>query len=162
MKLIAVEKKRRIAGFGLIEILLVVVVLSIFAAVVIPRLSKLDLYGKYQVYTTAHKVSAALRLARRLAITTGDDHRVIFSKTGGSGDYNEYRIQQRVGGIWVMVGEVKSMLDAIKVSGDSDAIFSPDGSAVRDRSFTYKDSANGNRHRLDVKKITGRVRLRTN
>jgi prepilin-type N-terminal cleavage/methylation domain-containing protein len=148
-------KKAR--AFTVVEVLLVVVVIAILAAVVIPRMTGTGLYSKYLVYTTVHRIAADMRLARRLAVTTGDRHRLRCFQTGGSSDYNEYRIQRRIGGSWVLVGEVKYIPDEIIVSGTQTVIFNADGSANSNCTFRYRIGSV--RYRVTVRQTTGRVKL---
>ncbi len=143
-------------GFTLMEILIVVVVMGILAAIVIQRLTKADLYNKYLVYTTAHRIAGDLRLARRLAVTTTDKHRVNFSKVDGSGDYNQY-ILERKNGSWVQVGETKSIPDDVVVSGDGDIEFDSDGTA--DDKYTFNYVIGSHKYRIKIKEATGRALL---
>jgi MSHA pilin protein MshC len=128
---------KRQKGFTLIEILLVIVVVAILAAVAIPRITKTGLYGRYLVYTTAHRIATDMRLARRLAVTTGDVHLFICSSAGGSSDFNEYQIERQSGVSWTQVGEVKNIPDDITVSGDQEVQFNANGSAGGDEAFRY-------------------------
>jgi type II secretion system protein H len=150
---------RRQKGFTLVEVLLVIVIMAILAATAIPRISKTGLYNRYLVYTTAHRIAADMRLARRLAVTTGDVHRLRCSASGGSGDYNEYVIQKQNGGSWATVGETKEIPDDITVSGAQEAQFNPNGSADSNHTFRYNIS--GDRYQVIVNGVTGRVKLET-
>lgn len=144
-------------AFTIIEVLFIVVVMAIIAAVVIPRVGKGGLFDKFNVYTTAHQITADMRLARRLAVTTGDRHRVRCFQTGGSSDYNEYRIQRQNGGSWVLVGEAKDIPDEITVSGDEEVEFNTDGSA--DSNYTFNYEIGSYRYSVTVRQATGRVKL---
>ena len=144
-------------GFTLIEVLLGVVVIAILAAIVVPRITKTDLYNRYLVYTTAHRIAADMRLTRRLAVTTGDVHRLRCSASGGSGDYNEYVIQKQNGGSWTTVGEIKTIPDDIIVSGDQEAQFNSNGSADSNHTFRYR--IDSDRYQIVVKQVTGRTKL---
>ncbi len=145
------------AGYTLVEVLFVLAVLAILAAVVIPRLTKTGLYGKYTVYLTAHKVAADLRLARRLAVTTGDDHKLECSKTGGSSDYNAYALYRQSGSGWDKVSETKSIADEISSSGDGSCTFEPTGAASNSRTFNYEIDVV--KYRAVVTRATGHVKL---
>ncbi|MFQ5951836.1 MAG: Tfp pilus assembly protein FimT/FimU [Candidatus Omnitrophota bacterium] len=149
---------RRQKGFTLIEVLLAVVFIAILAAIVIPRLTKTGLYNRYLVYTTAHRIAADMRLARRLAVTTGAVHRVRCSQTGGSSDYNEYVIE-RQNGSWASVGETKNIPDDITVSGDQETQFNANGSADGNHTFRYRIGSD--RYQITVRQVTGRAKLET-
>jgi type II secretion system protein H len=150
---------KRQKGFTLIEVLLVIVVMAILAVIVIPRISKTGLYNRYIVYVTVHRIAADTRLARRLAVTTGDVHRLRCSAAGGSSDYNEYVIQYQNGGGWTTVGETKDIPDEITVSGDQEVQFNPNGSADGDHTFRYR--IDSDRYQVSVNEVTGRVKLET-
>ncbi len=148
--IIPIAKRR---GFTIVEILFVIVVMAILAAIVIPRFSGSGFYDRYLTYTTAHKVAADIRLARRLAVTHGKDHRVIFSNVGGS---NQYVIEEDAGG-WVQVSEGKIISDEINLSGDSEIEFSSNGAAAS--SGTFRFAIGTDRYQIDVIAATGRVKL---
>ena len=145
----------------MIEVLLVIIVVAILAAIVIPGIARTGLYSKYLVYTSAHRITEDMRLARRLAVTKGNRHRIGFFQTGGSSDYNEYRIERWTGINWVLieVDPVKTIPDEIDVSGDQQVEFNTDGSADGNRTFRYRiDSA---RYQVTTRQTTGRVKLET-
>ncbi|MBU0570665.1 MAG: prepilin-type N-terminal cleavage/methylation domain-containing protein [Candidatus Omnitrophica bacterium] len=144
---------KKAKGFTVIEVLLAVVIMAILAAVLLPRLNKADLYGKYLVYTTAHQIAADARLARRLAVTTGDRHRIRCYEDGG---YDRYKIE-RDSGAWQDAGAQKTIPEDITVKGDSEVIFEPLGSATHNRTFQYE--IGDHKYEIDVKKETGRVTL---
>lgn len=143
-------------GFTIIEVLFIVVVMAIIAAIVIPRVGRGGLFDKLNVYTTAHQITADMRLARRLAVTTGSNHRVKFYKVNGSSDYNQYKLEKNGGG-WTVVGETKDIPDEIVVTIDGEVEFEPAGTATDKQEFRYKI---GNyQYKITVKKETGRVKL---
>jgi Tfp pilus assembly protein FimT len=150
---------KKAKAFTTIEVLLVIVVVAILSAIVIPGIARTGLYNKYLVYTTAHRITADIRLARRLAVTETERHRVMFSQAGGSSDYNEYRIERWTGITWVLVGETKDIPDEIDVSGDGQVVFNTNGSADGNHTFRYRiDSA---RYQVTTRQTTGHVKLET-
>jgi len=165
------NKKRQLsflAGFTAIEVLLVIVVISILAAVVIPRIGREGLYEKFQVYTLAHQIAADTRLTRRLAITTGDKHRMWFEDTGGNArNMNVYWIEREVGSSWITVGAYPKVIpDEVRVrssiTGDTDLTFKNDGSLdeTQSQAFNCRLKADLNiRYDIHVRLETGRVKL---
>jgi len=151
MKILSVGR-----GFTIVEVLLVVVISAIIAAIVIPRLGKGGLFDKLNVYTTAHEITATIRLARRLAVTTGLNHRVKFYNINGSSDYNQYKLEKNDGG-WTVVNAAKDIPDEIRVRGDDEVTFRPTGVATADETFRYEIGAY--KYRARVKEETGRVIL---
>ncbi|MFH1836899.1 MAG: GspH/FimT family pseudopilin [Candidatus Omnitrophota bacterium] len=143
-------------GFSLIEILLAVVIMGILSAVVIPRVTKADLYNKFLVYTTAHQVAADIRLARRLAVTNSDDYKLEFSTDSGT---DVYAIYKNNGGSWDEVGETKSIAETISTSGASTVTFTPQGAA--DSLKNFKFAIDTVRYQARVTKNTGSVVLET-
>lgn len=137
-------------GFSLIELLFTVVVIGILAAVVIPRVTKADLYNKFLVYTTAHQVAADLRLTRRLAITNSDDYKLEFTAA-------TYAIYKDNSGAWNKVSEDKTIDGNISRTGPASVTFSPTGAPGNSR--TFKFSAGSVRYQADVTRTTGSVVL---
>lgn len=131
-----------------------VVIIAILAAIVIPRVGRGGLYDKFKLYTTAHQIGADLRMARRLAVTTGASHRVQFF-TNASADYNEYRIQTGVG--WSNITQNRLIADDIAVTGDGAVTFSSTGTADTDHNFNYTLSSY--HWGISVKSATGRVKM---
>lgn len=143
-------------GFTLIELLIFIVLLGILASIIIPRVGKGSLYNKQVVYTTARRIGVDMRLARRLAISTGDSHRVFFFTIGSGSDYNAYKIQRDTGS-WVDVGETKSIPDEIVVSGAQLVQFSSNGAANANLDFQYELTPY--EYNINVKQNTGRVKI---
>ena len=150
-------KKAR--AFSTIEVLLVIVVVAILAAIVIPGIARTGLYSKYLVYTAAHRITADMRLARRLAVTKGERHRVTFLQTGESSDYNKYEVQRWTGITWVLVGEAKDIPDEITVSGNQQVTFNTNGSADGNSTFRYRIGSA--RYQVTTRQTTGYVKLET-
>lgn len=143
----------------MIEVLLVIIVVAILAAIAIPGIARTGLYSKYLVYTTAHRITADMRLARRSAVTKGDRYRVTFFQAEGSGDYNKYEIQRWTGITWVLVGETKDIPDEITVSGNQQVTFNTNGSA--DGNYTFRYRTGSARYQVTTRQTTGYVKLET-
>lgn len=80
---------RRAAGFTLIELVVVIVLLAVLAAVALPRLVE----GSFRGAAFAEQVSAAFRYAQRLAVATGCEIEVQVSTAT-----NSYAIRRRADG----------------------------------------------------------------
>lgn len=83
------EKKRLFKGFTLVEIIIVVVILGIAAALVIPSISNA---ADMQVRSAANRIAADLDYAKNLAITYQSAYSVVFDVSGES-----YKIQDHIG-----------------------------------------------------------------
>ena len=147
----------RKSGFTITEVLFAVAVIAIIAAAVIPRMTR-GLFNKYTVYTTAHQVASDARLVRRLAVTTGDRHRLRCYKVDSS-DYNRYKIERKVDGDWGDAGEVKTIHDEIVVTVDGEVEFKANGSATGTVEFKYE--IGDDKYKVNIKKATGRVKVQT-
>lgn len=66
------QQKQNIEGYTLIEFLLVVILISIIAAVIIPRFSYKRIL-KQKVYVVAHEIAADLRYTQRLSLSGNRD-----------------------------------------------------------------------------------------
>jgi prepilin-type N-terminal cleavage/methylation domain-containing protein len=75
------EKKRSPKGFTLVEIIIVVVILGIAAALVVPTLSSA---ADMQVRSAANRIAADLDYAKNLAITHQSRYCVIFNEASES------------------------------------------------------------------------------
>lgn len=139
----------------LIEILFVLTLVAIFSAIVVPRLRG-SLFDKLTVYTSAHAIASDMRLARRLAVNSGTQHRVQFYAVNSSADYNQYAIQ--IGPSFInLSGVVKAIDDDIVVTDDASVTFSPNGASDSGHTFTY--TLGDFEYEIDVKTATGRVKL---
>ncbi len=74
----ASAKERNTKGFTFVELLVVIVILAIAAAVVVPMASSA---GSMQIRAAANMLAADLEYAKSMAISTGQAHSVVFSKT---------------------------------------------------------------------------------
>lgn len=76
-------------GFSLVELVVVILMLGILAAVAVPVFFDLDDYRERSAYD---ETAGALRYAQKLAVGSGCDVRVVINS-------NSYRLQQRSGAI---------------------------------------------------------------
>ena len=83
------EKKRPYKGFTLVELIIVVVILGIAAAIAVPMLSSA---ADMQVRSAANRIAADLDYAKGLAITHQSRYSVVFDVSGES-----YEIQDENG-----------------------------------------------------------------
>ena len=80
-------------GFSLVELILIVMFLGIFAAIAVPRLN-LAIIGEQKSSTYARRISADLRYARQLALSNASDNTVGYGLFMiGSEPYEEYEIR---------------------------------------------------------------------
>jgi len=75
------ENKRSCKGFTLVEIIIVVVILGIAAAIAVPMLSSA---ADMQVRSAANRIAADLDYAKNLAITHQQSYSVVFDPSGES------------------------------------------------------------------------------
>ena len=74
-------RKRRRWAFTIIEILMVVIILAIAAALAIPMLTSAD---SMQIGSAANMIAADMEYAKSMAITKGQKFSVVFNKTDDS------------------------------------------------------------------------------
>ena len=116
-------------GVTLTEVIMIIGIIGMLAAMSIPRTGGQAL-DKYTAYTATHRIITDIRYARRLAITTGKNHVVRFSPTGGP--YTEYKIFRTEGAGETQVGEPKQIPEQITCTGTEEFTFQPLGNASSD------------------------------
>lgn len=65
-------------AFTLIEVILVITIVAILAAITLPRLGGRDFFMRLTLRTTAHQVASDIRYTRRLAITDAEKYIIKF------------------------------------------------------------------------------------
>jgi len=140
------KKSKR--GFTFVEVMVVVVILGIMAAVAIPRFS----FNKKLSYTTAKEVVSNLRDARSLAINTGVRH---YLELFPSSPYTEYKIFDDSD---TQVGETKAIPDDVTCTASSNTFsFSYLGECNGGISGTVTLAGEGETNYINVIGITGRT-----
>jgi len=90
--------KEKKAAFSLVEMILIVAFISIFAVIAVPRLN-FAIISKQKADTVARKIVTDLRLVRRLAISDAANNtkgfELRFDGPGGSGGRTSYEIVDR-------------------------------------------------------------------
>jgi len=109
-------------GFALMEVLMVVVLLGIFALIAVPRFANV----KKLSYTTARELVGDLRNTRSLAINTGVSHYLKLLPSGGP--YTEYKIFDKDDN---QVGDTQIIPDGVTCTATTDTF-----------SFNYLGSCN--------------------
>jgi Tfp pilus assembly protein FimT len=143
------RKSKMENGVTLIEVIMIIAIIGMLAAMSIPRIGSLD---ERTAYTTARRIVADMRYARRLAITTAKNHIVRFSPAGGP--YTEYRIFKDDGGE-VQVGESRQIPERVTCTGTEELTFQPFGNASSDGAVSL--SAGTDQYDVNIIAATGRV-----
>ncbi len=139
--------KKRINGFSLLELLVVMAILSMLVGIVIPRLNSSDVTVlKAQV----REVMAVLKYARRSAIVDGKAKVALFSTGKKTNDHKKTTV-----GHWVsrgakvqLGGEIKEITNTIKIT------FYPEGgSSGGDIILTHLE----HKAKITVNPITGKI-----
>ncbi len=137
-------------GFTIIEFLAIIAIIGILAVMAIPRLGTL---GKGVAQTTARRLVADMRYARRLAIAGAKDHIVRFYPAGGP--YDEYRFFRKEGAIETQVGESRQISGKVVCTGTEELTFYPLGHTSSSGMISL--SAEGDQYDVNVIAATGRV-----
>lgn len=135
-------------GYTLIEVLCVLIVLAVLAAIAIPRLG-LDFTVKMKVKTTAQRLTADLRLTRHLAVTNNENYRLTVDASA-----KEYRIYDTAD---TQAGETRNIDSVITISADTDFIFESLGNASSAGDTGISLSAEGHQADITVTTATGMI-----
>jgi len=138
-------------GYSLIEILLVVTIIGIFASVAVPYFGA-GLLRRMDAYTTARQIASDLMYARTLAVTNNKDHILRFYPVASP--YNQYKIFSSDDGE-TQVGHTREVDDNVVWTGDREYTFEPLGNATADATLSVTSGT----YQYDVKviAITGRT-----
>lgn len=151
-------------GFTIVELLIVVVILSIVALTAIPMMSSA---ASIQIRSAANIIAADIEYARSMAISRGQNHKVVFDKDTDSYklvDLNGVTIQHPVkkGFPYVMNFRNESRLSRVDITsatfgGDQTVVFDCLGSP--DSGGTVTLQAGGISTTITVEPVTGFVSI---
>lgn len=127
---VAVCGQARSRGVTLLELVAVVVLLGIIAVVATARLGR-DSLGNLGAQAEARRVALDLRRARRLSISTGDNHYLAFDTSSG-GLVASYELRRRLegGGDEAVEDPYQFPADVVVAVTSSEAEFAFEGSAL--------------------------------
>jgi type II secretory pathway pseudopilin PulG len=137
----------------LLELLVVVTLIGIFASVVAMRYGR-TLFSEFSANSVARQLSLDLLTCQRAAITTGDDHFLSFTVSGGNA--TSYSLVRDTAGGDVLVDGPKSFSDDITVTvSHAEMRFDFEGSAAANYSLLL--TGENRRWQISVVPITGAV-----
>ena len=134
-------------GVTLVEVMMIVVIIGILTAISMPRIGK-SLY-EHSAHTTARRIVADMRYARRLAITAAKDHIVRFSPAGGP--YTGYSVFQES----MQVGEARQIPERVTCTGTAEFTFQLLGNASSDGTVSL--NAGDSQYDVNIIAATGRA-----
>lgn len=156
------DKKRKfLTGFTIVELLLIVLFLGIFAAIAVPRLRFTALYGK-QADTVARKIVTDLRRTRTLAISDAANNTYGFAlNMTGIDSYTGYEIVNlRPPSATVDSHTIDSNI--ITCTGDATFQFGPSGNLLDENDAQLTVYAGGKTFTITVISATGAVKCQEN
>ncbi len=152
-------------GFSLVEVLVIVAIVGLIAAIAIPNISVWLRSMKYK--ETAWDILSKSRLARQLAITRNREHRVEFDIDG-----RRYRVTQGNASSgstsWTQIRPWKSLDSQVNWAtgqtcdggADINVTFYPNGTADS-ATICIMDTDNTRKYRVVITARSGRVRIET-
>jgi len=155
MKISSMKEKK--AAFSLIELILIVAFIGIFAVIAVPRLN-FAIISKQKADTFARKIVTDLRLTRRLAISDAANNTKGFElKMVGSVPYNTYEIENVDTHATVASHTLYSGVLISCISG-SRFIFGPLGNIETGSGTGFTVSAEGRSFTITINSATGAVK----
>ncbi len=152
---------RKAEAYSLVEAILVVLFIGIFAAITVPRLS-FAIISKNKAETTAKKIVTDLRRTRRMAISDAADNTDGFElKMLGGGPYDSYHIKNRDTGEVLEVHEIDSAV-TVNCSDDEKFRFEPLGNRKGGEDGNITVSAEGKTFTITVVRATGMIKCTEN
>jgi type II secretory pathway pseudopilin PulG len=151
--------KEKKSAFGLVELLIVVMWLGIFAAIAVPRLNFAAI-SKQQAETIAWKIVTDLRLTRRLAISDAATNSKGFDLNMlGEGPYTGFEIENADTKAIVVTHTIDP---DVSVTGDGKFKFTPLGNLQTGGVLQLTVSAEGKSFTITVFPATGTVKCTEN
>ena len=154
------NKKRKFpTGFTLVELILIVLFLGIFAVIAVPRLQFATLHGK-QADTVARKIVTDLRRTRRLAISDAANNTSGFAlNMTGSAPYSAYEIENLNTSATVDSHTIDS---DISCTGGATFQFGPLGNLLAGSDTQLTSAAGGKTFTITIISATGAVKCQEN
>ena len=147
-------KEERKKGYTIIGIILTIAIISILAAMVVPRFDR-GFITKLNIYNTTHRLVADLRLTRRLAITKARNYVLEFFD-----NWTKYKIYEEArgpGGV-----EEKTIPPEVTCSGTNKFTFTKLGTLDSLVNGSLSLSGDTFHYSITVYRTTGRAKLEEN
>jgi len=155
MKISTIKNNK--AAFSLVELILIVVFLGIFAAIAVPRLN-FAIISRQEAENAAAKIVTDLRLTRRLAISDAANNTKGFElKMVGSAPYTNYEIENTNTHATVASHTVDSGV-SISCSTGNRFILGPLGNLETGSGTEIVVSAGGKTSTISINSATGTVK----
>ncbi len=146
------HRRTRREGVSLLELIMVITLMGILAAIGTARFGR-SVYGNFGAQGEARTLSLAMLQAKRAAIRTGDNHRILLDSTTSA---TSYSVQRQVSGAWTTLEGPIALSEYVTISSNRAGLeFNFEGEAM----FAYevKCTGGGRDWQLDVVPITGTV-----
>ena len=150
----------RSGGYTVVELVLVMVLLIILAAVAVPRFTALQ---SVRVNAAVREIASDIRYAQSLAISSGKNHRVVFSAAG-------YTIEENDGGWQYITFPVTADNYIVQIAADYEGVVIDSGYTLEFNSlgepvvggggsFTVSNSGSNPCRQISIVNNIGRVQI---
>lgn len=142
-------------GYSLVELIIVVLFIGIFAAISVPRIN-FAIINKQQADTAARKIVTDLRRTRTLALSDAADNTSGFAlNMTGSSPYSAYEIENLD---TLATVDTHSFDSTVECSGGSDFEFGPLGNLVTGSDSSLTVTSGGRSFTITIIPATGAVK----